>query len=62
MPIILEIKEIDGDIWCRIGKPGEFESGVEILTPDEQKKAYSKAYNHGFGDCGEEIRKLIGLE
>lgn len=35
MPHIAEIKEIDGEAWVRIGKPGEFPSGTAIWTPEE---------------------------
>ena len=38
MPKILEIKEIDGAAWVRIGKPGEFSTGVALWTPDEQQR------------------------
>lgn len=37
MPKILELVVIDGDLWTRIGKPGDFESGVALWTPEEQK-------------------------
>ena len=40
MPKILEIKEIDGDIWCRVGTPGDFESGITLWTPDEQREKF----------------------
>ena len=36
MPQILELKEINGEIWARIGKPPDFPSGVALWTPDEQ--------------------------
>jgi len=35
MPRLLELREINGDLWARIGKPGEFPSGVSILTEEE---------------------------
>ena len=38
MPKILELKEIDGNIWVMIGTPGNFLSGVALWTPDEQKQ------------------------
>ena len=40
MPKILELKEIDGEIWARIGKvePPDFPSGVALWTPDEQAR------------------------
>ncbi len=41
MPKIAELKEIGGDIWCRVRKPGEFESGIALWTPVEQA-AYRK--------------------
>ncbi len=36
MPQILELREIDGDIWARVGKPPDFPSGVALWTPAEQ--------------------------
>ena len=36
MPRILELREIDGEIWARVGVPGDFPSGVSLWTPDEQ--------------------------
>ncbi len=47
MPKILEIKEIDGDIWCRVGTPGDFESGITLWTPDEQRKKYHEGLKRG---------------
>ena len=37
MPKLAEIKEIDGEVWVRIGKPGEFPSGIALWAPAEQK-------------------------
>lgn len=37
MPQILEIKEIDDELWVRVGKPGDFESGIALWTPQEQE-------------------------
>lgn len=48
MPRILEMKEIDGELWCRIGTPGEFDSGVALYTPDEYKKDRRSCYNFGY--------------
>lgn len=48
MPKIAEIKEIDGDVWVRIGKPGEFESGIAIYTPEEYKSERRSSYNFGY--------------
>ena len=39
MPTILELKEIDGEVWARVGKPGDFPSGAALWTPDEQEAA-----------------------
>lgn len=36
MPRIAEIKEIDGEMWVRVGTPQDFPSGIAIWTPDEQ--------------------------
>ncbi len=43
MPNILEIREIDGAAWVRIGKPGDFPSGVALWTPAEQLAAAKAA-------------------
>lgn len=51
MPKITDIKEIDGEIWCCVGKPGELESGIAIWTPKEQWKNYTSGYNAGYDDA-----------
>jgi hypothetical protein len=38
MPRILELKDIDGELWVRLGEPGDFPSGVALWTPEEQKR------------------------
>ncbi len=38
MPKILELKEIDCELWARIGTVGDFPSGVALWTPDEQQR------------------------
>ena len=38
MPKIMELKEIDGALWARIGAPGDFPSGVALWTPDDQDR------------------------
>lgn len=35
MPKIMELKEIDGELWARIGIPLEFPNGVALWTPNE---------------------------
>jgi len=48
MPRIAEIKEIDGDIWCRIGKPGQSgSSSVTLWTTEEKEAFYQSAFNDG---------------
>lgn len=51
MPRILEIREIDGDCWVRVGKPPEFESGCSIWTPKEADDKYREGYRDGFNDA-----------
>ncbi len=43
MPQILEMKVIDDEVWTRLGKPGDFPSGVALWTPDEQTKNRDEA-------------------
>lgn len=45
MPRIAELREIDGEIWCRIGKPGDFPSGIALWTPDEVERERQEAVN-----------------
>lgn len=66
MPKIAEIREIDGDVWVRVGKAGEFLSGLSIMSPQEieaQSREYSKAYNHGRDDhsCAHSVPDVPGL-
>lgn len=35
MPQIAQIKEIDGEVWVRVGVPGDFLSGITLWTPEE---------------------------
>lgn len=54
MPRIAEIREIGGEVWVRVGKIGEFPSGLAIMSPEEieeQSEEYSKAYDQGYADC-----------
>ncbi len=37
MPKICALRIIDGELWARIGKPGEFQSGIALWTPQEQE-------------------------
>lgn len=48
MPKIAEIREINGDVWVRVGKPGEFENGIAIWTPEEAQKHYDSGYKDGY--------------
>ncbi len=50
MPQILEMKEIDGELWCRVGKPGEFPNGVALWTPKEQEKNYNRGFRDGYNE------------
>lgn len=53
MPQIAEIKEIDGEVWVRVGKVGEFANGLAIMSPEEieaKQREYSHAYGHGYAD------------
>jgi len=45
MPKILEMKEIDGEVWVRVGKPPDFPSGVALWTPDEQSRLKRLSWN-----------------
>lgn len=35
MPKIIQLEQFGGALWARIGKPGEFKSGVALYTPEE---------------------------
>lgn len=50
MPKILEVKEIDNELWVRLGVPGEFESGVALWTPEEQERNYNQGFRDGKDD------------
>ncbi len=58
MPKALELSEIDGELWVRIGKPGDFPSGVEPWTPDEQKAAKRSVLTNIQARTHNEILKL----
>lgn len=51
MPKILELKAIDGELWCRVGKLGEFESGISLWTPEDQQWHHKDSYKSGFEDA-----------
>lgn len=42
MPRILDLKEIDGAVWARVGEPGDFPSGIALWTPDEVEQFRQK--------------------
>lgn len=48
MPKILEIKAEGDDLWVRIGKIGDLESGCALWSPEEQKRAKRSSYNLGY--------------
>lgn len=50
MPRILEMREIDGELWCRIGRLAASESGVALWSPAEQKKNSNDGYYMGYDD------------
>lgn len=39
MPKILELRDIDGVLWARIGQLGEFESGSVVLYSPKEVNA-----------------------
>jgi len=43
MPKIAELREIDGEMWCRVGVHGDFPSGIALWTPDEVERAEKNA-------------------
>lgn len=57
MPKITEIREIDGEIWCRVGKTGDFPSGIALYTPDEVTWLKRDAVNAYMLEQGEESAK-----
>ncbi|KKK83372.1 hypothetical protein LCGC14_2794050 [marine sediment metagenome] len=57
MPKILELKEIDCELWARIGTVGDFPSGIALWTPDEQRRVKWLATR----DEREECAKLVEI-
>lgn len=53
MPKILELKEIDGELWCRVGTPPDFESGAALWTPGEQRENYQAGLKRAAEICGD---------
>jgi len=53
MPRILEIKEIENELWVRVGKPGDFPSGVSLWTTEEERAKYRSGYSIGYEDAKE---------
>jgi len=45
MPQIAQIKEIDGEVWVRVGVPGDFPSGITLWTPEEVEAVKRDAVN-----------------
>ena len=54
MPKILELREIDGAVWCRVGVIGEFGNGIALWTPEEQREKYNEGYTDGWNEAQEE--------
>lgn len=48
MPRILEIKEIDGEVWVRVGKIEDNQSPVSLWTNEERIKEKRSSYNLGY--------------
>ena len=63
MPKILELKEIDGKIWARIGKinPPDFPSGVALWTPDEQAREKKLATYNAIENLRKPSEKVVGV-
>lgn len=51
MPKIAEIREIDGEVWVRVGKPGEFPQGIALWTQEEQMAKYDEGYTDGWNEA-----------
>lgn len=51
MPKIAEIREIDGELWVRIGKLEDHQSGIAIWSPGEQESYTKEAYDSGWEDA-----------
>lgn len=54
MPQIAEIKEIEGEIWVRIGKMENHESGIAIWAPKERQDHARLHYNLGYEEAKDE--------
>lgn len=59
MPKIAEIREIDGDVWVKVGKSGEFETGIALWTPKERDEAIRAAKELQFNLCLEALRRSL---
>lgn len=51
MPKIAELRDIEGEVWCRVGKPGEFANGIALWPPQEQEAKYREGYRDGYDDA-----------
>lgn len=51
MPKTAETREIDGEVWVRVGVPGEFPSAITIWTPEEQRAFAKDHYQSGWEDA-----------
>ena len=62
MPKILELKEIDSELWVRIGTVGDFPSGISLWTPDEEQRVKWLATRDEREACAElvEVAALDG--
>ncbi len=59
MPRILEMKDIKGELWCRVGKPQEFKSGVSLFDPEEVEAKYQEGYRDALRELAENKKEQL---
>lgn len=57
MPRILEVRDIDGELWVRVGKPEDFLSGVTLWTLTEKKDFRNSVLKHAVQVAEETFRE-----
>lgn len=56
MPKIADMREIDGELWCKV--PTSEPSGVALWTPEEQEQNYQSGRNDALYDVCEFLHEI----